>query len=369
MILSQEEQQIFLDGVAQFAQQQVIPETTPYETPMDGQTLIRLANELEALGIIAPLEEVPLGLWADVAETSTLNLDLLRLIGKANAALALVIQRKALTHWLLRATGLATNGTDIALTLTGHYGLARSSLGKWLNGHSRLADEDTVLLSDWLDRQRHGSTLWTTAHCKQVLWPLWKGDNIQWQLIDKGQLDINSEIAHGLNELDFFTAINSSAATGITTNLAREDSRKLYKNLLKMELLGLTAIGLGVLDRSSELAIEFAAMRVQGGTKIQEHAAVQIMLSEIRSTIKQVTHTLRGLQGSIDHIPVSDAAAIRLNSSDLLVHACHQVIQIHGGMGYMRDTGPEKYVRDQNMLRLASGGVSSLLLLIHGVES
>src|SRR5690554_3961556 len=118
MILSQEEQQIFLDGVAQFAQQQVIPETTPYETPMDGQTLIRLANELEVLGIIAPLEEVPLGLWADVAETSTLNLDLLRLIGKANAALALVIQRKALTYWLLRATGLATNGTDIALTLT-----------------------------------------------------------------------------------------------------------------------------------------------------------------------------------------------------------------------------------------------------------
>ena len=53
---------------------------------------------------------------------------------------------------------------------------------------------------------------------------------------------------------------------------------------------------------------------------------------------------------------------------DLLVPANHQAIQVHGGVGYMRDVGPEKLVRDQTMLRLATGGTRALPLLLHGLQ-
>src|SRR5690606_28967605 len=144
-----------------------------------------------------------------------------------------------------------------------------------------------------------------------------------------------------------------------------EQARALYANALRQEWLGLTAIGLGLLERGGELAREYAAIRSQGGKRIGEHPAVQAMLGEIRSAVRQVELKLNGLRQRA----VAELATLRLSASEQLVHACHQVIQIHGGIGYMRDTGPEKFLRDQNMLRLASGGVFDLPLFIQGVEA
>jgi alkylation response protein AidB-like acyl-CoA dehydrogenase len=40
------------------------------------------------------------------------------------------------------------------------------------------------------------------------------------------------------------------------------------------------------------------------------------------------------------------------------------VLQVHGGSGYMRDTGAEKIVRDQNMLKLQIGGTRDAHLFV-----
>ena len=43
-------------------------------------------------------------------------------------------------------------------------------------------------------------------------------------------------------------------------------------------------------------------------------------------------------------------------------------MQVHGGIGYMRDLGVEKLVRDLNMLRLQTGGVRDIPSFITGLN-
>lgn len=369
MALTSEDLQIFLEEIARYAQQHVVPATTPYEHPMDAQTMARLLGEIESMGVVPQVEDEAIGLWADTGDSSTtsLGLGLLRTLGRANAALALTIHRKSLSNWLIRQTSLPAGKGEVALTVTGHFGLARGSLGRWLQGSACLADEDTQLLEDWLDRRGHETVVCSLPDLQQVLWPIWRSGTIQWQLVEIDQLDSCIQVAHGLDELAVRMLSASIAGVGVHTDMPADQARKLYASMLKMEFLGLTAIGLGVLERSSELAVEFSGIRSQGGKLIKEHPAVQIMLSEISTTTRQVERLLNSFQSSVEAISLEEAASLRVSSSDALVHACHQVIQIHGGIGYMRDAGPEKYVREQNMLRLMSGGVLDLPLFIQGV--
>src|SRR5690606_23047499 len=316
-------------------------------------------------------DEEPVGLWADAVDPSStaLSLELLRILGRNNAGLALAVHRRALTRWLLRQTGLSAADGDIALTLTGHYGLARCSLARWLRA-SMLEDDDRRLLSDWLDRHAHDTVLCAAPGARQLLWPVWTSNAIQWQLITLEHLSVTPQVAHGLDELQVHTVRRTDAGPGADTDLPDEQARALYANALRQEWLGLTAIGLGLLERGGELAREYAAIRSQGGKRIGEHPAVQAMLGEIRSAVRQVELKLNGLrQRAVAELALAEVATLRLSASEQLVHACHQVIQIHGGIGYMRDTGPEKFLRDQNMLRLAPGGVFDLPLFLQGAEA
>lgn len=371
MVFTQEEQYGFCDQVVRYARQHIATAAMPHERPMDATTLAGLLTYLDSLGLIPASDEEPVGLWADAADPSStaLSLELLRILGRGNAGLALAVHRRALSRWLLRQTGLPACGGDIALALAGHYGLARGSLARWLRA-SMLEDDDRRLLADWLDRHAHDTVLCAAPGARQLLWPVWKAGAIQWRLIALEHLSITPQVAHGLDELEVRTVRCASAGSGADTDLPDEQARALYANALRQEWLGLTAIGLGLLERGGELAREYAAIRSQGGKRIGEHPAVQGMLGEIRSAVRQVELKLHGLgQQAVEALALADVASVRLDASAQLVHACHQVIQIHGGIGYMRDTGPEKFLRDQNMLRLASGGVFDLPLFIHGVEA
>src|SRR5690606_34181787 len=119
-----------------------------------------------------------------------------------------------------------------------------------------------------------------------------------------------------------------------------------------------------------ELAREYAAIRSQGGKRIGEHPAVQAMLGEIRSAVRQVELKLNGLrQRAVAELALAEVATLRLSASEQLVHACHQVIQIHAGIGYLRVSGPGKFLRDQNMLRFDLGCVFDLTMFLRGVEA
>jgi alkylation response protein AidB-like acyl-CoA dehydrogenase len=147
--------------------------------------------------------------------------------------------------------------------------------------------------------------------------------------------------------------------------------------------------GIAVSDRAYQQALAFARTRVQGkpiGVKddaphpIIEHPDVRRMLLQIKST----TEAARGLAyyaaGQTDfarhlHDDAARAAAqLRLDlmiplvkawSTDIAVENCSLAVQIHGGMGFIEETGVAQHYRDVRILPIYEGtnGIQALDLL------
>lgn len=375
MALELEDVQLMLDEVERFALERIAPASTQYEKGLDHGLLLRLGVELADLGLLPTnAQDDGSGLWAEPDDDGNVRLSLgcLQTLARASAGLALMCHRQALSGWLLRQCGCSVaqvSVSDVALVPVGHYGLARDSLGRWLGQSSEFCETDARLLADWLAWDRHDATLWSSPGWTHLLWPVWDGESIQWSLMPRHQLGITPRrAAHGLNELQTALVRRQTSEGRCITAQAENRARRQYQTLLKMEFLGLMAIGRGVLAQGSRLAHDFAAVRRQGGDIIRRHPAVQILLSEISSAEAMVEGVLASYGRGLDRVPLAAIASARLRTSDALVQASHQVVQVHGGVGYMRDVGPEKLVRDQNMLRLTAGGVQALPLLLAGLK-
>jgi hypothetical protein len=374
---------LILDELAQFVRREVEPRVSPWERTMDAAALQHLLGSVGELGVLPRQAddgnacESP-ALWSDPqdAQGMALSLGLLRELARGNAALALACHRRALRHWLLDELGFRQGGalpvdeSRLALLTHGHYGLARGSLGQWLSGRSVLSRDDDALLADWLDRESNGSMLCAEPGWQGVLWPVWSQQTLQWALEPAANLQLQASAApHGLNELTLCTVRHPGRQPpALLSALDPLQSRTLYARLLKMEFLGAMAMGLGVLLRGRELAQDYAAIRRQGGAVIERHAAVQQMLSDIDGSCRLVERLLHSFAQPLDEIELGDVVAARGSSSDALLRASHQVIQTYGGIGYMRDAGPEKLARDQQMLRQYAGGVQALPLFLHSLR-
>ncbi|MDE2402813.1 MAG: acyl-CoA/acyl-ACP dehydrogenase [Burkholderiales bacterium] len=376
---------LILDEVGHLVTKEIRPCVTPCERTMDASSFHQLMDSMGALGLFPCTEQddTP-GLWSDVddAPAVQLSLGILRELARGNAALALAAHRRALAQWVLAACAappaLAApiQAAGLAMVAVGHHGLARESLGRWLAQQS-LQDDDVHMLSDWLDRSAHATQVWATPGWQALLWPVWRDGVVQWRVDARHALQVQSGVApHGLGELDTASVRHPPGAhvdrAGTDprwcSTLDESTARQLMLNVLKMEFMATMAIGLGVLDGGAALARPFAALRRQGGCTIERHPAVQAMLCDISTTQQLVQSLLAQCHRPMADIALAEVAAARWNTSRALVHASHQVIQIHGGVGYMRDAGPEKLMRDQNMLRWTAGGAHNLPLLLSGLQ-
>ena len=92
------------------------------------------------------------------------------------------------------------------------------------------------------------------------------------------------------------------------------------------------------------------------------------MLGEIDIAFRQAEMSISILSRPIDDISLSEVLEIRAAMHPLLSHAANQCIQAQGGIGYMRDVGTEKILRDQNMLRMIAGGIREIPLVLAGLK-
>jgi acyl-CoA dehydrogenase len=90
------------------------------------------------------------------------------------------------------------------------------------------------------------------------------------------------------------------------------------------------------------------------------------MLSDIERAHYNAELALRACARPVGELDLGMVAASRATLYEVLCLAADQVVQVHGGIGYMRDAGAEKILRDMNMLRLQAGGTREIRLFLAG---
>jgi hypothetical protein len=360
MSFSREDVEQILAETGSFAFDRVGAATARPEAPLDSAAFGGLTVEAFELGLLSSAGE-GFGLWSDIdqAEGLAISVGILRQLGVVNAGVAFAWHKAALAAHAARALGFETAVDGAAMTLfaaTGHFGLARTGLAKWLAAKPLDAEEECVL-HDWLDRAANGAIVVGPDDWGAILWPVWAKDQIAWRLDARDQLDVRPlGKAHGFDELSAFEIRLRPDASNDRMRFAA-DSRRFLQRILKMEAIALLAIGCGAARHAQAIAEAYVAIRRQGGKLIIQHPAVQLSIGQIEAACFAAESALKSFERPLDDIDLGETFSARLNLHPALTEAASEAMQVHGGVGYMRDTGPEKILRDQNVLRQSLGGM------------
>ena len=355
-----------LDEVERFARSRLAAAVERPEIPMSGAMLSALTGEARDLGLLAAgAEGGGFGLWAEVdgGPGMAVSLGALRALARADAGTAFAWHRLALAGFATARLGLA-GGEPLAATatITGHHGLGRAAFAGWLAGR-RPSDEDRVFLADWLDRTGHAAVVVAPADWTSLVWPVWSGEAVVWERVERADLVVAPQPdQHGFDGLCGFTVRRVHPAAPPAGPVDGAAARRFAATAVKLDLLGLLAIGAGALDHAASLARDYAHVRRQGGRLIADHPAVRLLLGEIDAARHGADLALATAIRPVDDLDLAAVVRSRLVTQEALCRGANQAVQVFGGIGYMRDTGVEKILRDMNMLRLQSGGLGDARL-------
>lgn len=115
------------------------------------------------------------------------------------------------------------------------------------------------------------------------------------------------------------------------------------------------ALNLGIGRAAYEAALEYAALRVQGGRAIIEHQAIGTKLAEIAIRLEVARGTVWRAAWASDHpdayadhsladLPLTTVA--RVFTSEAIYKAAKDAAECFGAMGVMRDMPLQKYIHD-----------------------
>jgi len=128
----------------------------------------------------------------------------------------------------------------------------------------------------------------------------------------------------------------------------------LLKQFLLRAKVYISAMGTGVSQGALDQAIKFAKMRHAFGHPIGFFQGIHFKLAEIATSIEAVRYLYYKAGSEIDqNKPNSKLASMaKLLAAEVSAQVTAEVIQIHGGYGYMKDLDPERFYRDAQFLRI-----------------
>jgi acyl-CoA dehydrogenase len=362
MALSQEVKML-CDEVRRFIRDQVEPRSRWIEEhdaiPED---LLQKAREMGLFGLTIPEEYGGSGL--DLAGKCAIEEEM----GKTNYGFATVIGN----HTGISTTGIVALGS----TRQKQKYLPRMATGEWIGSFALTeaqAGSDPSALRTTAEKKGdryvlNGEKIFiTNAGLAQVFTVMAVTDKT------KGIKGISSFIIE--REFRGFSVGRNELKMGMhgctTAPLAFNDCEVPAENLLGAEGMGyvqalktltagrvtVSARCVGMMDKLIERCVEYMKLRTQGGRKLAEYQGLQWMLADMavardasRLLAQRAIDTLlRGERGTIE------ASAAKLFATEALAKVVDCAVQIHGGMGYMRETGIETVYRDARIVRIYEG--------------
>jgi hypothetical protein len=171
--------------------------------------------------------------------------------------------------------------------------------------------------------------------------------------------------------------------------LVGEENRGLACMFTMMNLarLAVGLQGVGIAERATQQALQYARERKQGravgatargSSAIIEHPDVKRMLLTMRALTRAARCICYATAGAIDRSHGDGEAAAAANgraalltpvakaySTDIGVEVASLGIQVHGGMGYIEETGAAQHLRDARIAAIYEGtnGIQSLDLV------
>lgn len=131
----------------------------------------------------------------------------------------------------------------------------------------------------------------------------------------------------------------------------------IFNASMRWERSLILAAAVGTLERQLEACVRYARERVQFGRPIGEFQAVSHRIAEMKLRLETSHLMLYRIASLLDQGTATDldASLTKLHISECLVASSLDALQIHGGTGYMTETGLERDVRDALGSRLYSG--------------
>jgi alkylation response protein AidB-like acyl-CoA dehydrogenase len=142
---------------------------------------------------------------------------------------------------------------------------------------------------------------------------------------------------------------------------------KIALSALNGGRINIAACSLGGAKQSLSLARQYMLERKQFKQKLAEFEALQFrladMLTELEASRLMVYRAATALDQKDANAIMYCAMAKRI-ATDLCFNISNQALQLHGGYGYIREYGIEKFVRDLRVHQILEGTNEIMRLII-----
>jgi acyl-CoA dehydrogenase len=122
--------------------------------------------------------------------------------------------------------------------------------------------------------------------------------------------------------------------------------------------IGIAAQSVGLAEGALEESVKYAKQRRAFGKTISEFQAIQWMLADMQTEIEAARGLLYHAAWLKDAHPEKIGAAsskAKLYASEMVNRVVYKAVQIHGSLGYSRETDVERMYRDARVITIYEG--------------
>ena len=363
-----------LQTAQRFARQTLSAEVAVPQTVMTPERARPLVNQLIQLGVLNAGPEPAFGLWDDAHDPlqRVLAQKSLHALASCSPGFAYQVHLQGLANLMARSMHMAPG--ENLICFEGWLGAGGRALLAALMEKPLSPPHAAQMAECWSEptfqkpRYLYALPDWTS------LWlPTWQTQGAwRWHRFERSDLVVEvCRHPHGFDELVLQKLCLRASGLRLDEGLTSDaQASQQFIELSAFYGIGLLAIAAGAASRALLIARDYSDVRRQGGVLIKEHDAVAQLLGEARQILRLAENAMT----SLTTLPVNLALLIEVWRTRAALHpmlctVASNAMQVLGGIGYMRDQGVEKLLRDCNQLRLLGGSPSELTLCCASWES